>query len=117
MRKSSFVEIFGCRLSSVIFVMDYLQLDFDGNVFTLNIWPKINIKNKTITISDRDFRNELCSLITHTVEGFSFVADLYIEIRMNNESKITIPLNPDNPEIVTPEILTYRNTNGELIII
>ncbi len=53
----------GEKLSSVIFVLDYLQLDFDGNRLTCYIFPKV-IKDKLVTsINSDNYRNLLCSFL------------------------------------------------------
>ena len=53
----------GEKLSSVIFVLDYLQLDFDGNRLTCYIFPKV-IKDKLVTsINSDNYLNLLCSFL------------------------------------------------------
>jgi hypothetical protein len=42
----------GGKLSSVIFAMDYLQLDFDGNRLTINIWPAVHVDNVEYLTND-----------------------------------------------------------------
>lgn len=55
--------LIGEKLSSVIFILDYLQLDFDGHRLTCYAFPKI-IKEKTITcINSDNYRNLICSFL------------------------------------------------------
>jgi hypothetical protein len=41
MQEQSLDILVGEKLSSVTFVLDYLQVDFDGNQFTFYIWPTV----------------------------------------------------------------------------
>src|SRR5271163_1032145 len=49
---SPLCSVVGEYLSSVNFVMDYLQLDFCGYGFTMNIWPTITIESRTLAHPD-----------------------------------------------------------------
>jgi hypothetical protein len=41
-------------LSSVVFVADYLQLDFNGSRFTAYAWPKVLIGTSTWEFGDSE---------------------------------------------------------------
>lgn len=56
-------KIMGEQLSSVVFVQDYLQLDFDGSRLTYNIWPCVERQGKASRFGDSGYRDELCALI------------------------------------------------------
>ena len=49
--------LIGEQLSSVTFVMDYLQLDFDGNRLTCNVWPVVNVANNSYKYQQTEYRN------------------------------------------------------------
>ncbi len=59
----------GEQLSSVTFVQDYLQLDFDGKRLTLNVWPVICNHRQRLSIEDGGYRDLLCSIIGQEVTG------------------------------------------------
>lgn len=60
--------LIGEQLSSVIFVQDYLQLDFDGRRLTLNEWPKLFTLEGEFHFGEKGYRDELCSFIARKVE-------------------------------------------------
>jgi hypothetical protein len=55
------------QLGSVVFVMDYLQLDFSAARFTAYVWPTVTIGDATIQFGDLGYRDALCAFITHEV--------------------------------------------------
>jgi hypothetical protein len=57
----------GEQLSSVIFVQDYLQLDFDGPLLTCYKWPKVCIAGIITSFGDSEYRNAICQLISYLV--------------------------------------------------
>lgn len=54
-------------MSSVTFVMDYLQVAFDGKRFTAYSWPAVIEPGKRTVWGDRGYRDALCSLIAKVV--------------------------------------------------
>lgn len=55
------------ELGSVVFVMDYLQLDFGNARFSVYVWPTVSIGHVNRGFGDRGYRDALCALITHEV--------------------------------------------------
>lgn len=53
----------GRELSAVVFVRDYLQLQFDWATMTINIFPLIEVEDKTYKFGDSDYRNKICEQI------------------------------------------------------
>jgi hypothetical protein len=103
--------LIGEKLSSVTFVMDYVQLDFDGNRFTFNVWPAITLKGKEYKFGEPSYRDSLCSLIGQVVKKPVGEENQHITITFENGDKLTISLDPQNPELVTPEIGDFIDTN------
>src|SRR5580658_6454222 len=66
---SSVLErLLGESLSEVRFVMDYVQLVFDGQLVTMLVWPQIEVTGEKIRSgADSGYRDSLCSFITHAV--------------------------------------------------
>lgn len=96
--------------------MDYLQIDFDGNLFTLNVWPIIIVENIQYKFGDTSYRDKLCTLITNIVQQVTFVENSRLVIDFETTNKILVPLDPNNPEIVTPEIGNFKDMNGEWVV-
>lgn len=57
----------GLELESVVFVRDYVQLDFGGPRLTCFSWPAIGRDGSTLRIEDVGYRDALCAFINETV--------------------------------------------------
>ena len=117
MKEDIFDELIGEQLSSVTFVQDYVQIDFDGNGFTLFVWPTVFSNGEILKFRDIEYRNELCGQIAKTLKNVTFADKKLLELTFSDDSKISVPLNQDNPEITGPEILTYKNNRQEWVVL
>lgn len=108
MRKKEPLEvIIGEQLSSVVFVQDYLQLDFDGNKLTCYIWPKVNI-GEEYEFSNLNYRNILCGLIAKIVSTIKVDEGETVYIYFEGNSSLKFNLNEVAPQIGNAIILdTY----------
>ena len=79
-------------LSSVEFVMDYVQLRFNGPTLTLITEPTLQIGDRLLLWDDRDFRNELCGLITQEVELATIRPCDSIVLRFKSGTVLTVSL-------------------------
>ncbi len=59
--------ILGQELIAVEFVQDYLQLRFDGPLFTLHAWPHVLLSDFSVAYGEPEYRNALCAQIGQTV--------------------------------------------------
>ncbi|MGW5112130.1 hypothetical protein [Nocardia sp. NPDC004123] len=64
---SLLARLVGLELASVVFVRDYLQLDFDGPRLSCYVWPTIDADGITRSLGDAGYRDTLCALISQTV--------------------------------------------------
>ncbi|MET8428952.1 hypothetical protein [Nocardia sp. NPDC004860] len=64
---SLLARLVGLELASVVFVRDYLQLDFDGPRLSCYVWPIIDADGTTRSLGDAGYRDTLCALIGQTV--------------------------------------------------
>jgi hypothetical protein len=55
------------RLSSVVFVEDYLQLVFDDYVLTMFVWPEISRSSKMFKYESEGYRDALSSLVNRRI--------------------------------------------------
>ena len=114
--KDNFLDVLvGEKLSSVTFVMDYLQADFDGNGFTFYIWPVVTVDNIEYRFGVPLYRDKLCSLITRVVDYLIFLDGKGMVIHFDNYDKLFLPLDPSNPDIVA-EIGIFTAANGDLYV-
>lgn len=105
-------NLIGEKLSSVTFVMDYLQLDFDGNQFTLYVWPVVNIGGKEYLFGEPSYRDILCSLITQVVKQTYGEEQKYFMLEFEQGNRLTVSLDPNNPELFG-EIAHFTDTDGK----
>lgn len=72
-------------------VQDYLQLGFDGNRLTFNIWPRASIPDREFCLSTPGYRDALCSLIAKEVESV-YAGDDRVEISFSDKSRVSCDL-------------------------
>lgn len=98
-------NLVGRQLSSVEFVMDYLQLRFDG--VTLTILTPIDVyknggKN---SFGEPGFRDELCSLITRKVISTELKLGEIVKIDFDGNASIQISL--QEKDYTGPEAIKF----------
>lgn len=91
--------------------MDYLQLDFDGNRFTLHVWPVITAEGKDYQFGEPSYRDSLCSLIGQVVRQASGEEKQHLTITFESADKLSLSLDPDNSELAVPEIAIFTDAN------
>jgi hypothetical protein len=89
------------ELGAVVFVMDYLQLDFGNARFTAYVWPTVTIGDVTREFGDRGYRDALCALITHEVTSTEESPGAGLVIRFGLGEIVT---NPEPTDLAGPEI-------------
>lgn len=86
-------RIVGARLSSVVFVLNYLVLGFgpEGDL-TTRVWPRLIKRDNALTFGMQGYRDGLCDLITHVVERVGISSDETITLSIENDIQLEIPL-------------------------
>lgn len=115
MEDNFFNILIGEKLSSVTFVMDYMQVDFDGNRFTFYIYPTVTIENVNYNFGDAFYRDKLCSLITKTVQEVIVIQNENLTIKFHDSNKLTLSLDTNNLDILT-EIATFSDVKGRFCV-
>ena len=77
-------ELAGQELSSVIFVQDYLQLDFNGALLTLYIWPDIFREEGSYAFGEPGYRDWLCAEIGEPVEQATLEPGIALEVQFED---------------------------------
>ena len=101
----------GEKLSSVTFVLDYLQVDFDGNNLTLNVWPVVIIRDTEYKFGEPSYRDNLCLLIAQVVKQAIEKEKQYLIISFESGDKLIVSLDPDNQDLMAPEIAIFTDSN------
>jgi hypothetical protein len=105
--------VVGEVLSSVTFVMDYLQVDFSGHRLTCLVWPLVRSGEQHLWEKDDGYRDMLCSLIGGRVVEVDEYLDLGLLIVFEGDRRISFPLRVE--EGYTPEILIYDGPMQEWV--
>ena len=88
------------QLSSVTFVQDYLQLDFDGHKLTCYSWPEIIISSKSIIFPTESYRNILCSFIAKEVNAVEYKDEQYLRFIFNQGKQLFFNLLNSSKEVI-----------------
>lgn len=97
------------HLESVVFVMDYLQLDFRDARFTAYVWPAVTIGDVTLRFGDPGYRDALCAFITHEVTSTKESPEAGLVIRFGLGELVT---NPEPTDLSGPEIAQLQLHSG-----
>ncbi|MER7470723.1 hypothetical protein [Micromonospora sp. NPDC000018] len=95
----------------MVFVMDYLQLDFDAARFTAYVRPMVTIGDATIQFGDPGYQDALCAFITHEVTSAEESPEAGLVIRFGLGEIVT---NPAATDLGGPEIAQLQIHEGPL---
>ncbi|KAA3642728.1 MAG: hypothetical protein DWQ07_19565 [Chloroflexi bacterium] len=88
----SLQSLVGARLTGVVFVMDYIQLQFDAQVMSVLTLLEVRVEDKAYAFGEEGFRDKICERITANVMKADVYEDLKISINFDDGSNIMIPL-------------------------
>jgi len=100
-------SLVGESLSAVSFVMDYVQIHFDGAVITALTNPTVEFGEQQWRFPGPGSRDALCSLIGATVSRVSVVPETAIELLFTTGQRLVIPL--DWGSRLGPEAAHFRD--------
>ena len=103
-----FQILVGEQLSCVIFVQDYLQLDFDGHRLSCYVWPRVKMENEIVDFGSPDYRNKLCLFIAKIVIHTVLINDQKFEIHFHSGDQLEIIL-----EGLRGEAIYFTTVGGE----
>jgi hypothetical protein len=97
----AFSMLVGRELGSVVFVRDYLELDFDGPQLSFYAWPRLVLAAEELCWGDPGYRDGLCDLIGRRVTGTveSSAAGLMVDF---DDHRLVI--HPQIAELDGPEV-------------
>lgn len=97
------------QLGSVVFVMDYLQLDFSAARFSAYVWPTVTIGGAILHFGDPGYRDALCAFIAHEVVAVEESPETGLVIRFGLGQIVT---NPEPTDLVGAEIAQLQVHEG-----
>lgn len=108
-------QIIGEKLSAIVFVLDYYQLQFDGSM--LNVMTPITViaGGRTTKSGDDQFRNHICDQIAKVTKGIEIVESQYLAIVLQDNSELRVSLRPE--DYPGPEAVYFSGLNNEMVVI
>jgi hypothetical protein len=101
----------GEELSSMTFFQDYVQLDFNGPVLTLFIWPEVFRTEGSYAFGEPGYRDMLCAQLGETVTTTSVEDAVALEIEF--ESGVILRTSLREEDYLGPEAINFRTGNPE----
>jgi hypothetical protein len=89
-------SIVGKQLSAVVFVQDYIQLQFDGPGLTAVTLPTVKVVDKQIAWGMPGYRDLLCERIGKLVTSASVTEGEEICIEFNDGSSVAVSLRDED---------------------
>jgi hypothetical protein len=88
----------GCAVTSVTFVMDYLQIGFDGDILTVLTNPHLLREGEEISWDSSDFADALRRQIGTALHRVD-VSGFRLRLTFENGHALNIPLQVDPPRV------------------
>lgn len=99
----------GKRINAIAFVMDYVELHFDGPILRCLANPTISYENTCITFPNQGSRDMLCSLIGEEVTTIGFT-NIFFYLKTARGHNLEVILKPS--EQSGPEVMHYVPGEG-----
>jgi hypothetical protein len=97
----------GEPLNTVSFVMDYVELHFNGSFLRCLTSPTITRGAKLVRFPETGSRDALCALIGVEVRAISAAVGEELRVEFNDGALVSAPLSFD--DAAGPEVLHFRN--------
>ena len=99
------------QLSAVVFVQDYVQLQFDGPCLTAYVWPIVRDGARTFGHTTPGYRDALCGLIGCVVEQTTEASNDKLALSFNNGVAVEVSLKESDRE--GPESAMLQDPTGK----
>ena len=103
-------RIVGEFMSSVEFVMDYVQLSFCGSTLTSFVSPQVHDRDQTLREDEPGYRDALCSLIGTVVSSTEVREEDILRITFADNRSITVSLRAE--DAAGPECANFISASG-----
>ena len=97
------------KLGSVVFVMDYLQIDFGNARLSAYVWPTVTIGDVSRAFGDHGYRDALCALIGQEVSDTEESSEAGLVIRF---ALGEVVINPEPTDLSAAEIAMLTVNEG-----
>lgn len=106
-------SIVGEQLSAVTFVMDYVQLSFDGNLLTAITRPVVVADGVSVGWGQSGYRDALCERITRIVRATMIIENEELCVEFDDNSIVMVSLRRKDLRGVSAEAATFQH-GGQL---
>ena len=106
-------DLVGHQLSAVVFVQDYVQLQFDGPIITVFTPVSVVRDSHTSTFPDAGSRDALCSVIGKTLTGQSLRNEDALILEFEGGVTLRVPLDFDSR--VGPEAMNFHSPDRRVL--
>lgn len=86
----------GREVSAVVFVRDYLQLQFDGPYLNAYVWPELHKGRQNWDVSRPGYKDALCNLIGRTIVAAVETPDERITLHVDDETSMEFSLRAED---------------------
>lgn len=97
-------------LSSVIFVGDYAQFDFNGPRLSTFVWPRVEAAGNEWRYGDQGYRDALCGLIGRTLTSVADSPETGVVLRFDEDALV---INPEPADLQGPEIAMLQMNDSD----
>lgn len=112
-----FKSILGEQLGAVVFVQNYLQLQFDGPILTCYTWPTVKTNLKSYDFNDIGYRDALCEIITKNVIDVILLDNKSLTIYFEDNCELFQSLIRDKSNKEVVEFAYFRGVDGEWFVL
>ena len=102
--------VLGQELVAVEFVQDFLQLRFEGPLFTFYAWPHVLLSDFSVAFGEPEYRNALCAQINDKVVQASLEEGDALTIEFENGTVFGLSLREE--DVDGPESGSYSETGS-----
>ena len=102
-------QIVGEKLSAVVFILDYHQLQFDGPALTILNPITVTSGQSSESTGSNQFRNRLCEQVSKIVKNAKCTEGDSLMIEFEDGSVISISLKDE--DYAGPEAIIFRGNN------
>jgi hypothetical protein len=107
--------LIGKRLSSVTFIMDYVQMDFNGHQFNFYNWPVLH-EGQTLFNHQKDrYSDKLTGLIGKTIKAADEYLDIGLSLEFESGPLLSIPLRMEENHSIS-EIAEYHRPDQHWMV-
>lgn len=108
-------RLVGEQMSAVAFVMDYVELHFNGRIVRALANPIVQVDGKRIRFPGVGSRDALCQLIGRSVSKAELVEGIAFTCHFGGSDAIVVPL--DAARHGLPEAMHFQDSpNGPLMV-